>query len=158
MKVAFSSLSVPAYPVPKRKSKTTSEYKHTSSGKYGLKNHFWPLESGFLIRKNAKKGPNLLGPLLPILRLEFLELSCNSRQFGGNIIFGYFSIRRVFRIQVSLTVKYPFFCDSPMVQVDSAIQFLWALNRLFQNSLSDSPYSSGLNLSLSHPETKFLSE
>ena len=28
------------------------------SGKYGLRNHFWPLESVFLMRKSDKKGPN----------------------------------------------------------------------------------------------------
>ena len=28
------------------------------SGKYGLKNHFWPLESGFFVRKSEKEGPN----------------------------------------------------------------------------------------------------
>ena len=28
------------------------------SGKYGLRNHFWPLKSVFLTRKSKKKGPN----------------------------------------------------------------------------------------------------
>ena len=28
------------------------------SGKYGLKNHFWPLESRFFVRKSEKEGPN----------------------------------------------------------------------------------------------------
>ena len=28
------------------------------SGKYGLRNHFWPPESLFLMRKSEKKGPN----------------------------------------------------------------------------------------------------
>ena len=32
------------------------------SGKYGLRNHFWPLESCFLMRKSEKKGPNLGKP------------------------------------------------------------------------------------------------
>ena len=27
------------------------------SGKYGLRNHFLPVESGFLMRKREKKGP-----------------------------------------------------------------------------------------------------
>ena len=50
--MTFSSLS-------KRKSKTTSEHKHTLiSGKYGLRNHFLPLESHFLMRNSEKKGPN----------------------------------------------------------------------------------------------------
>ena len=38
------------------------------SGKYGLKNHFWPLESVFLMRKREKrgeKGPQLKKPSLP---------------------------------------------------------------------------------------------
>ena len=29
------------------------------SGNYGLRNHFWRLQSGFLMRKSEKKGPNL---------------------------------------------------------------------------------------------------
>ena len=33
------------------------------SGKYGLKNHF-DQESGFLMRKNEKKGPEAMKPLL----------------------------------------------------------------------------------------------
>ena len=52
------------------------------TGKYGLRNHFWSLESGFLMRKSEKKGPNFLGTLLPIWRLTFLESSCNFRKFG----------------------------------------------------------------------------
>ena len=52
------------------------------SGKYGLRNHLGPLESGILVRKSEKKGPNFLGTLLPILRLKFLELLRNFRQFG----------------------------------------------------------------------------
>ena len=31
------------------------------SGTDGLWNHFWPLESGFLMRKSEKKGSNFLG-------------------------------------------------------------------------------------------------
>ena len=49
------------------------------SGKFGLRNHFWPLKSGFLTRKSEKKSPNFLGPWLPISRLTFFELSCNFR-------------------------------------------------------------------------------
>ena len=32
-----------------------------NSGTYGLRNHFWPLENGFLMRRIEKKGPNFLG-------------------------------------------------------------------------------------------------
>ena len=42
----------------------------------------WHMESGFLMRKSEKKGPYFLGPLLPILRVTFLESSCNFWQFG----------------------------------------------------------------------------
>ena len=70
------------------------------SGKYGVKNHFWPLQSVFLERESEKKGPNFLGPFLPILRLTFLESPCNFRQLGWNRIFGFFSIRQVLRAHV----------------------------------------------------------
>ena len=70
------------------------------SGHYGLRNHFWLRESGFLMKKSEKKGPNFLGPLLPILRLTFLESPCNFRQLGWNRIFGFFSIRQVLRAHV----------------------------------------------------------
>ena len=49
------------------KSRATFQHKHTPiSGIYGFKNHFWLLESGFLIRKSEKKSHNLLvleGPI-----------------------------------------------------------------------------------------------
>ena len=46
--------------------------------------NFWPLESGFLMRKSEKKGPNFLGRLLLIDFLNtFLESSCKFRQFDG---------------------------------------------------------------------------
>ena len=38
------------------------------SGEYGLRNHFWPLESRFLMRKNEKKSIFSLGPNGPILQ------------------------------------------------------------------------------------------
>ena len=38
------------------------------SGKYGLKNHFWPLESVFLMRKSEKKGPNSKRACCPIFK------------------------------------------------------------------------------------------
>ena len=57
------------------------------SRKYGLRNHFWPLESVFLMRKSEKKGPNFWGTLLPILRLES---SCNFWKFGIKRNDGYF--------------------------------------------------------------------
>ena len=77
------------------------------SGKYGLRNHFWPLESGFLMRKSEKKGPNYLGSLFPILRLTFLELLCNFRQFGLKKNDAYFfSIRRIFRTHVARMLRY----------------------------------------------------
>ena len=41
------------------------------SGKYGLRNHFWPLENGFRTRKSEKRQPNFLGRHYPILRLTF---------------------------------------------------------------------------------------
>ena len=52
------------------------------SAKYGLRNHFQSLESVFLMKKSENKGPNFWGPLLLILRLTFLEVFCNFRQFG----------------------------------------------------------------------------
>ena len=42
------------------------------------------------MRKSEKKGPNFLGLLLPILRLTFLEASCNFRKFGIEKNYGYF--------------------------------------------------------------------
>ena len=42
------------------------------------------------MRKSEKKGPNFLGLLLPILRLTFLEASCNYRKFGVKKNDGYF--------------------------------------------------------------------
>ena len=59
----------------------------------------------FFMRKSEKKGPNFLGPLLPILRLTFLESFCNFRQFGLKND-GYFFIGRVFRTHVA--------CDWPV--------------------------------------------
>ena len=51
--------------------------------------------------KSEKKDPNFLGPLLPILRLTFLEMFCNFRRFGFKKIDGYFIfIRGVFRSHV----------------------------------------------------------
>ena len=38
------------------------------SRKYGLRNHFWPLESVFLMRKNEKKGLNSKSPRCPIFK------------------------------------------------------------------------------------------
>ena len=32
------------------------------SGKYGLRNHFWPLESRFSHEEKWEKGPNFWGP------------------------------------------------------------------------------------------------
>ena len=39
---------------------------------------------------HEEKGPNFWGPLLPILRLTFLESSCNFQKFGINKNDGYF--------------------------------------------------------------------
>ena len=63
------------------------------NGKYGLRNHFWPLESCFLMSKSEKKGPNFLCPLLPISRLTFLESSCNFRQLAETEFFGVFFLQ-----------------------------------------------------------------
>ena len=48
------------------------------------------LESGFLMRKSEKKGPNFWGILLLILRLTYLESSCNFRKFGFKKMVGIF--------------------------------------------------------------------
>ena len=56
----------------------------------GLRNHFWPMESVFLMRKSEEKGPNFWGFQLPILRLTYLELSRNFWKFGSNKKDGYF--------------------------------------------------------------------
>ena len=56
--MTFSSLSdrVRYFQCPTRKSRTTSEYNiPLISGNYGLRNHFWPLENRFLMRKSEKK-------------------------------------------------------------------------------------------------------
>ena len=44
------------------------------SGKYGLRNHFWPLESRFLMRKSEEKGSNSKSPLRRILIFWILNL------------------------------------------------------------------------------------
>ena len=49
----------------------------------GLRFSVWALEIGFLMRKSEKRGPNFLSPMLPILRLTFLESSCNFRAAAG---------------------------------------------------------------------------
>ena len=49
------------------------------------------------MRKSEKKGPNFLGPLLPI---TFLESLCNFRQFGPKKWWVFSSIRRVFMTHV----------------------------------------------------------
>ena len=66
---------------PKRKSKTTF-YTNIPliSGNYGLRDHFWPLESRFLMRKSEKKGPNFLG--FWILKSTYSESSHQIRQLG----------------------------------------------------------------------------
>ena len=63
------------------------------SGENGLRNHFWPLESVFLMRKSEETGPNFWGFQLPILRLTYLESSRNFRKFGINKKDGYFFSR-----------------------------------------------------------------
>ena len=40
--------------------------------------------------KKINMGPNFLGTLLPILRLTFLESSCNFRKFGFKKMMGIF--------------------------------------------------------------------
>ena len=80
---------------PKRKSRTTSQKKHIPI--------LWEiLTTGkcFLMRKSEKKGPNFWGPMLPILRLTFLELFCNFRQFGLKKWWVFLLIGRVFRTHV----------------------------------------------------------
>ena len=58
------------------------------SGKHGLRNHFWPLEIGFLTRKSEIKGPNFLGRYGQILKFTYLESPYQIRQVGWNRIFG----------------------------------------------------------------------
>ena len=64
------------------------------SGKYGLRNHFWPLKSGFLMRKSEKKGLNFLRRYGLILRLTFSELFW---------FFGFYEIFRIFGSFCDLT-------------------------------------------------------
>ena len=52
------------------------------SGKYGLRNHFWPLESRFLMSKSEKKGPNFLGPKGLIFKLTYIESSHQIQPHG----------------------------------------------------------------------------
>ena len=60
------------------------------SGTYGLRNHFWPLESCFLMRKSKKKGPTFLGPMVWILKFTYSESSHWIRQLCQNRIFVHF--------------------------------------------------------------------
>ena len=63
--MAFSSLSVQAIPSAWNENLRPLLNRNIPliSGKYGLKNHF-DQESGFLMRKNEKKGPEAMKPLL----------------------------------------------------------------------------------------------
>ena len=54
--MAFSSLSVRALPVPENLRPLLNGNIPLISGNYGLRNHFWPPESLFLMRKNEKKS------------------------------------------------------------------------------------------------------
>ena len=54
------------------------------SGRYGLRNHFWPLESRFLMRKNEKKSIFSKPPNLPILSFWILNLHIIICQFQKN--------------------------------------------------------------------------
>ena len=45
---------------------------------YDLRNHIWPLESGFLMRKSEKKGHNFLGPWGQIFKFTYFESSLKS--------------------------------------------------------------------------------
>ena len=47
-----------------------------------LRNHFWPLESRFLMRKNEKKGPTFLGSMVRIFKFTSSESSQQIRQLG----------------------------------------------------------------------------
>ena len=47
-----------------------------------LRNHFWPLESRFLMRKSEEKGPNFFGPKGRILKFTYSESSHQIRQIG----------------------------------------------------------------------------
>ena len=51
------------------------------SGNYVLRNHFWPLESCFLMRKNEKKSIFSKPPNLPILSFWILNLHIIICQF-----------------------------------------------------------------------------
>ena len=55
-----------------------------------LRNHLWPLESDFLMRKSEKKGLNVSGRHSPILKFTYSESSHQIRQLGWNRIFGHF--------------------------------------------------------------------
>ena len=52
------------------------------NGKYGLRNHFWPLESRFLMRKSEKNDRNFLGYMGRILKSIYLESSYQIWQLG----------------------------------------------------------------------------
>ena len=55
------------------------------SGNYGLRNHFWPLESRFLMRKNEKKSIFSKLPQCPILSFWILNLHIIICQFKKKI-------------------------------------------------------------------------
>ena len=61
-----------------KSNKTTFQYNYTPTGKYGIRNHIWPLESGFLMRKSEKKGHNFLGPWGQIFKFTYFESSLKS--------------------------------------------------------------------------------
>ena len=84
--MAFSSLSVQAQNENLRP--LLNRNIPLISGKYGLRNHFWPLESGFLVRKSEEKGQNFLA--LSAGKFTYSESSHQIQQPGYNRIFAYF--------------------------------------------------------------------
>ena len=79
---------------PKQKSKTTLNRNITLiSGKYGLRNHFWPLESGFSQEQKWEKGAwSYETPPTPFYRSTRSQNSCqieflsrNGREISGSV-------------------------------------------------------------------------
>ena len=97
------------------------------SGKYGLRNHFQSLESVFLMKKSENKGPNFWGPLLLILRLTFLEVFCNFRQFGLKKIwvFFYWTGHQDPCVPWQMVSAFPSFLHLQMVTNDGGILHVW---------------------------------
>ena len=117
VKMAFSSLSVRV--LNKNLRPLLTRNIPLISGKYGLRSHFWPLESGFLMRKSEKKSPNFLLWYGLILKFTYLESTHQIRQFAKNRIFGSF-----FLFVMSSGLMWPFHLSLANAEVEIKMHYL----------------------------------